>query len=72
MTGVQHPAVAAGRWSQLWLAEQPANVGGEVERALTWLGKKNPEYSLFRRLRLCRIIEEAQGRMISVMKRWKC
>lgn len=45
MTSVQHPSLAAGRWSQLPLVEQLANVGSEVERALTWRRKKNPEYS---------------------------
>ena len=54
MTGVQHPSLATGRWSQLSLIEQLANVGSEVERALTWLGKKNPEYS---RLALLRSLE---------------
>jgi hypothetical protein len=54
MTGVQHPTLAAGRWSQLSLVEQLANVGSEVERALTWLGKKSPEYS---RLALLRALE---------------
>ena len=45
MTVVQHPSLAAGRWSRLSLVEQLANVGSEVERALTWQNKKNPEYS---------------------------
>jgi len=45
MTGVQHPSLATGRWSRFSLIEQLANVGSEVERALTWRSKKNPEYS---------------------------
>jgi hypothetical protein len=31
---VQHRELAAGRWFQLSLIEQPANTGSEVERAL--------------------------------------
>jgi hypothetical protein len=45
MTGIQHPSLATGRWNQFSLIEQLANVGSEVERALTWRSKKNLEYS---------------------------
>jgi hypothetical protein len=41
-----HPDLAAGRWQTLSLVEQLANVGSEVERALNWAAKGNPEYSL--------------------------
>jgi hypothetical protein len=41
-----HPELAGGRWQTLPLLEQLANVGSEVERALTWAAKSNPEYSL--------------------------
>lgn len=44
MTAVQHSSLAAGRWGRFSLIEQLANVGSEVERALNWLNKKNPEY----------------------------
>jgi hypothetical protein len=40
-----HPELAAGRWRTLPLVEQLANVGSEVERALNWAAKGNPEYS---------------------------
>jgi len=40
----QHQELAAGRWKELSLIEQMANVGSEVERALSWR-KRNPEYS---------------------------
>jgi hypothetical protein len=33
------------RWQNLSLIEQLANVGSEVERALKWREKSNPEYS---------------------------
>jgi len=54
MTPVQHETLAAGRWQVFSLVEQLANVGSEVERALTWLDKRNPEYS---RLAFLRALE---------------
>jgi hypothetical protein len=36
MSGVQHAAMAAGRWRQLTLCEQMGHVGSEVSRALKW------------------------------------
>ncbi len=41
----QHKELAAGRWNQLSFLEQMANIGSEVERALNWMAKKNPDYS---------------------------
>ncbi len=41
----QHKDLAAGRWSQLSLLEQMANIGSEVERALNWRAKNNAEYA---------------------------
>ena len=41
----QHRDLAAGRWSQMPFAEQMANVGSEVERALNWRAKHNPDYA---------------------------
>ena len=43
---VQHRELAAGRWAQMSLAEQMANIGSEVERALNWRAKNNAAYSL--------------------------
>ncbi len=43
--GIQHKALASGRWSQLSFLEQMANIGSEVSRALNWRKKDNPEYS---------------------------
>jgi len=45
MTNVQHSSLAAGRWRSFSLMAQLANVGSEVERALNWRNKGNPEYS---------------------------
>lgn len=40
-----HTSLAAGRWQDLSLLEQLANVDSEVERALNWQEKNNPDYS---------------------------
>lgn len=42
---IQHQKLAGGRWNGLSLMEQLANVGSEVERAIKWKEKNNPEYS---------------------------
>ena len=41
----QHKELAAGRWRKLSFLEQMANIGSEVERALRWQAKQNPDYS---------------------------
>ena len=41
----RHVELAAGRWQSLSLLEQLANLGSEVERAIGWASKGNPEYS---------------------------
>ena len=41
----QHKNLAAGRWKELSLVEQMANIGSEVERALNWRAKNNEAYS---------------------------
>jgi len=41
----QHRELAAGRWKELSLIEQMANIGSEVERALNWRAKNNENYS---------------------------
>ena len=40
----QHKDLAE-RWKDFSLAEQMANIGSEVERALNWKAKKNETYS---------------------------
>lgn len=42
---MQHTSLANGRWQTLSFFEQLASIGSEVERALNWQAKKNPEYS---------------------------
>ena len=41
---LEHKKLAAGRWKQLSFAEQMANIGSEVSRALNWKKKGNVEY----------------------------
>lgn len=41
----QHQELAKGRWFELSLIEQLANVGSEVERAINWKDKGNAQYS---------------------------
>ncbi len=40
----QHKELASGRWKELSLSEQMANIGSEVSRALGWRKKGNSEY----------------------------
>lgn len=40
----EHKSLAAGRWGELSLAEQMANIGAEVERAVSWYNKGNENY----------------------------
>ncbi|NQT75006.1 MAG: hypothetical protein HQ566_00630 [Candidatus Omnitrophica bacterium] len=41
----QHKGLAAGNWEKLSFLEQMANIGSEVERALNWRRRNNPDYS---------------------------
>ncbi len=42
---IEHKELAAGRWKSFSFVEQMANIGSEVERALNWRAKNNPDYS---------------------------
>lgn len=42
---IQHQGLASGRWKELSLTEQLANIGSEVERTIRWRNKGNAEYS---------------------------
>lgn len=42
----QHKSLAAGRWAEMSLSEQMANIGSEVSRALNWKRKNNEKYCL--------------------------
>ena len=41
---MQHKELASGRWQQLTLVEQIANIGSEVHRMISWR-EKNAQYS---------------------------
>ena len=41
----QHKELASGRWKELSLAEQMANIGSEVGRAMRWRRKGNTEFA---------------------------
>ncbi len=41
----QHKQLASGRWFNLTLSEQMANIGSEVERTILWKNKNNRDYS---------------------------
>jgi hypothetical protein len=74
MTSAQHPSLAAGRWQTLSLMEQMANIGSEVERALNWLNKNNPEYSQLAFLRALELLgltigDLRQGRRLKEITR---
>ena len=40
---VQHKELAEGRWNNFILAQQMANIGAEVGRAINWRRKGKPE-----------------------------
>lgn len=42
---LEHQNLASGSWAKLSLAEQLANIGSEVERAISWKEKGNNDYS---------------------------
>ena len=41
----QHKELSNERWGKMSFCEQMANIGSEIERAIKWLEKNNPEYS---------------------------
>jgi len=41
----QHKELAEGRWAQMLLCEQMANVGSEISRALNWRNKGKDDFS---------------------------
>lgn len=51
----QHTSLAEGRWTNMPLSEQMANIGSEISRALNWRKKNNEDYcikAVFRALEL--------------------
>ncbi len=43
---IQHKDLAAGRWKEMSVSMQMANIGSEVSRALNWRNKGKTEYCL--------------------------
>ncbi len=41
----QHRDLAAGKWKELSLVEQLANIGMEIDRSIKWKNKGNYKYS---------------------------
>lgn len=39
----QHKTLAAGRWDEMSLAEQMANIGSEVSRSIRWKSRNDTE-----------------------------
>lgn len=59
----KHRQLAAGRWRNLSLAEQLANIGSEVERTMGWKQKNRPDLSqqaLWRALELVDLTIDCQ------------
>ena len=53
----QHTDLASGRWREMTLSEQMANIGSEVSRALNWRKKGNEEYSRKAAVRALELID---------------
>lgn len=53
----QHADLASGRWKEMTLSEQMANIGSEVSRALNWRNKGNEEYSRKAAIRALELID---------------
>ncbi len=53
----QHADLASGRWREMTLSEQMANIGSEVSRALNWRKKGNEEYSRKAAVRALELID---------------
>ena len=41
----QHKELASGRWNTFSFVEQMANIGSDIERAISWNKKDQPDYS---------------------------
>ncbi|MEW6095456.1 MAG: hypothetical protein AB1567_02865 [bacterium] len=67
----QHKELAGGRWFELDLAEQLANIGSEVERAILWRDR-NEDYSrkaFYRVLELLELtLSDKKNRKYSLLK----
>jgi hypothetical protein len=53
----QHSELASGRWKEMTLSEQMANIGSEISRALNWKNKGNDEYFLKAAIRALELLD---------------
>ncbi len=53
----RHRELAAGRWKDLSLSEQMANIGSEVSRALGWQKKGNQDYCMMAASRALELLD---------------
>jgi hypothetical protein len=53
----QHADLASGRWKEMPLVEQMANIGSEISRALNWKNKENEDYSRKAAIRALELID---------------
>ena len=54
---MQHTDLSHARWSRFSLAEQMANIGSEVARALKWREKRNMEYANLANIRALELFD---------------
>lgn len=54
---MQHTDLQSGRWFQLSLVEQMANIGSEVIRAINWKSKENHTYANLANLRALELFD---------------
>jgi len=67
----QHKELAAGRWKEMSLCEQMANIGSEVSRALNWKKKGKEEFcqkAAARALELLDLSLDSSDRVFSKIK----
>jgi hypothetical protein len=57
----QHKELASGRWNELSLAEQMANIGSEVGRAIRWRQKGNAELAQRAAFRALELLDLSLG-----------
>jgi hypothetical protein len=67
----QHKELAQGRWFELNLVEQLANIGSEVERAILWRDKdeEHSKKAFYRALELLELtLRDKKNRKYSLLK----
>ena len=57
----QHKELASGRWKELSLVEQMANIGSEVSRAMRWRKKARPEFAQRAAVRALELLDLSVG-----------